>query len=293
MNRTQHAIAGSEHWTSKPDGARLFLWNKCVGDPKATKGTILFVHGSSMASQPTFDLQVPGLQRSVMTSLSQQGYAAYAVDLRGYGETRRDVTGWLTPKRSTADVVNVLSWVSQQHPNLPRPALLGWSRGGAVAMLAAQTMPQRVSALILFGFAYDPDQDFIDPPPPSRPLMLKNTAAAAASDFVSPKVTPKAVVDAFVAQALRADPITMDLKNDGEFNVLDPARVTVPTLVLFGEHDINVPIADGAKFFGRLASADKQMVELAGADHAAQLEDTHDAWIAAVVNFIARPSPRR
>ena len=31
------------------------------------------------------------------------------------------------------------------------------------------------------------------------------------------------------------------------------------------------------------------MVVLPGADHAAQLEDTHDAWIAAIVNFINRP----
>ena len=39
---------------------KLFLWEKCAGDPAKTVGTILFVHGSSMASQPTFDLQVPG-----------------------------------------------------------------------------------------------------------------------------------------------------------------------------------------------------------------------------------------
>ena len=79
--------------------------------------------------------------------------------------------------------------------------------------------------------------------------MAQNTAAAAASDFVSPAVTPRAVVEAFVAQALKSDPVADGLKNDGEFNVLDPARVTVPTLLLFGERDINVPADEGAKFF--------------------------------------------
>ena len=39
---------------------KLFLWNKCAVDPAEAQGTILFVHGSSMASQPTFDLHVPG-----------------------------------------------------------------------------------------------------------------------------------------------------------------------------------------------------------------------------------------
>ena len=35
-------------------------WRNAPGDAEADRGTILFVHGSSMASQPTFDLQVPG-----------------------------------------------------------------------------------------------------------------------------------------------------------------------------------------------------------------------------------------
>ena len=54
------AIRGEEHWTNKGDDVRLFLWEKYAGDPSGPAGTILFVHGSSMASQPTFDLQVPG-----------------------------------------------------------------------------------------------------------------------------------------------------------------------------------------------------------------------------------------
>ena len=53
----QVRLLGTEHWTSKGE-VKLFMWNKVAGDPAKTKGTILFVHGSSMASQPTFDLEV-------------------------------------------------------------------------------------------------------------------------------------------------------------------------------------------------------------------------------------------
>ena len=53
-------ITGQEHWTNKGSEVKLFLWEKCAGDPAKAVGTILFVHGSSMASTPTFDLQVPG-----------------------------------------------------------------------------------------------------------------------------------------------------------------------------------------------------------------------------------------
>ena len=52
-------MKGTEHWTRKGD-VKLFMWNKVAGDAATTKGTILFVHGSSMAGQPTFDLDVPG-----------------------------------------------------------------------------------------------------------------------------------------------------------------------------------------------------------------------------------------
>ncbi len=54
-----HAVAaGQEHWTKKGD-VKLFLWEK-PATVKPVRGTVLFVHGSSMASTPTFDLQVPG-----------------------------------------------------------------------------------------------------------------------------------------------------------------------------------------------------------------------------------------
>ena len=54
---------GVAHWTHK-GGVRLFLWEKQASPDVVSAGTILFVHGSSMASQPTFDLHVPGRPHS-------------------------------------------------------------------------------------------------------------------------------------------------------------------------------------------------------------------------------------
>ncbi len=281
---------GPERFTVMSDGHPMAVWAR---RPAAPKGTILLVHGRTWSSRPDFDLQVPGLQRSVMTSFAALGFAAYAVDLRGYGETPRDATGWMTPKRSAVDLVNVLAWIADRHPSLPRPVLVGWSRGAGLAGLAAVAAPARVSALVLFGFAFDPDLQFADLPATEKPMMDKNTAEAAASDFISPRITPPVVIQAFVEQALKADPVLVDLKNDAEYNAFKPAKLTVPTLVLFGDRDPGVPQEDAGKFFARIAAADKQMVVLPGADHAAHLEDTHDAWIAAVVNFINRPPARR
>src|SRR6187399_246463 len=279
-----------ERFTVQSDGHPIAVWGR---RPTAPIGAILLVHGRTWSSRPDFDLQVPGLQRSVLASFVAQGFAAYAMDLRGYGETPRDKTGWLTPLRAATDVGNVAAWVAAQHPSLPKPALVGWSRGGAIAAMAAQFSPARVSALVLFGFVFDPDLEFLDSVSPEKPQLSKNTEESAASDFVSPKVTPPAVIQAFIEQAMKADPVLMDLKNDAEFNALKPAKLTTPTLILYGERDGGVLPDDAGKFFARLAASDKQMVVLPGADHAAHLEDVHDAWIAAIVNFLNRPGPRR
>jgi alpha-beta hydrolase superfamily lysophospholipase len=72
-------MKGKEHWIKKKGDIRLFLWQKsAVG---AAKGTILFVHGSSMASQPTFDLQVPGrAHSSAMEWFAEQGFETWTMD---------------------------------------------------------------------------------------------------------------------------------------------------------------------------------------------------------------------
>ena len=83
-------VTGNEHWTTKKtaDGdVKLFLWEKFVGSPDG-KPAVLFVHGSSMASQPTFDLSVPGRpDSSVMDWFAERGFVCWCVDMEGYGRS--------------------------------------------------------------------------------------------------------------------------------------------------------------------------------------------------------------
>jgi pimeloyl-ACP methyl ester carboxylesterase len=272
------------------NGHSLAVWSRAPANPRAV---LVLVHGRTWSSRPDFDLQVPGLQRSVLTSLAAHGIAAYAVDLRGYGETPRDKTDFLTPKVAAQDVVTVIDWAAARHPTLPAPALFGWSLGGAVAHLAAQTPGLKLSSLILFGFTMEPGLDYeVIPPPPKAP-RTKTTRADALGDFISPQVTPPAVTAAFVAQALAADPVRMDWIKEEEFNALQPARLTMPTLILQGSRDPGVPADVTARFFQKIGAHQRQWTMLPGGDHAAQLEDTHAAFISAVVEFITRPGAAR
>lgn len=285
------APADPERLTVQSDGHPLAVWARRPAQPK---GAVLFVHGRTWSGRPDFDLQVPGLRRSVLQAFASQGFAAYAVDLRGYGATPRDSTNFLTPRRGAADISNVLAWIAKQHPSLPKATLVGWSRGAAMSGMVAVTTPGLLSNLVLFGFAFDPDLAFAELDESElKPDLAKNTKEAAASDFISPKVTPRAVIDAFVAQAMKADPILADLKNDGEFNDFKPALLGTPTLILFGSEDPGVSAIDAGKLLASMQVTDKQIVVLPGADHAAHIEDTHDAWVAAIINFITRPGARR
>jgi pimeloyl-ACP methyl ester carboxylesterase len=81
------AVSGKEHWTKKGE-VKLFLWQKPQASSGPKRGTVLFVHGSSMASQPTFDLKVPGRpDSSVMDWFAARGFDTWCMDHEGYGRS--------------------------------------------------------------------------------------------------------------------------------------------------------------------------------------------------------------
>jgi pimeloyl-ACP methyl ester carboxylesterase len=267
------------------DGHTLTLWAREVSRPK---GVVVLLHGRTWSALPDFDLHVPGEKRSVMVSLNEQGYSAFALDMRGYGKTPRDATGWLTPDRAARDVIGTLEWLARER-NIRQPVLLGWSMGSIVSQLAAQRRPELLSGLILFGYPRDPANPAPAQTVPVQPARSPNTKEAAASDFISPGVVSQKVVDAYVAAALSADPVRVDWNNPEQFAELDPAKVVTPTLVIHGERDPLAPIDAQSRLFTRLGTPDRQWVVLPGGDHAALVEDTHPAFIAAIVAFVARP----
>jgi len=269
------------------DGHGLVLWSKLPPQPK---GVILLLHGRTWSARPNFDLQVAGQPRSVLDALAHAGYAAYALDQRGYGASPRDASGWLEPERAVADLAATTALLRQRHPRLPPPVLVGYSQGALTALLAAQRAPQAYSAIVLYGFPADVDQPRPADPGTPRPARARTTAQAAAADFVVPGAAAEAVVQAYVSQALASDPVRVDWRHTEQF-AFQPAQVTTPTLLLHGAADGYVRGEALARLFTRLGTADRSWVVLPDADHAAHVEDAQPAWIAAIVDFIERPRP--
>ena len=266
--------------TIEHHGVTLALWEKPAVEPR---GAILLVHGRTWSSLPNFDLDVAGEDRSVMNAFVRAGYCAYALDLRGYGQSPRDASGWITPARAVADVHAALKWIAARDGR--RPALLGYSRGAQIAVLLAQREPRAVSALVLYGFP--PVNGASSPGDVSAPPRRPTTRAAAAEDFITPGAQPQAVVDAYAAQATAADPVRTDWRDESEL-VFDPAAIGVPTLLIYGENDPFRGAASG-KFFDALGTGDRSYVVLPRSDHAAHVEDSAPAWVHAIVGFLDRP----
>lgn len=273
----------------RADGHPLTVWSK--RPPTQARGAILLVHGRTWSSLPNFDLKVPGLRVSLMDALVARGYAAYAVDLRGYGGTPRDASGWLTPDRAERDVEAVLGWVAQREsrPGHPRrPALLGYSRGSQVAVLVAQRHPELLAALVLYGYP-QPAGGVRATATPAQPPRQRTTALAAGEDFITPAHTPPGVKDAYVKMATAMDTVRVDWKDESRFSAIDPRDVHVPTLMLDGERDPYANAAGHPAFFARLGTADRWWVVLPGVDHAAHLE-TQGAYVNALLSFLDRRS---
>ena len=275
--------------TVTADGHPIALWEK--SSSKATEA-ILLVHGRTWSAVPDFDLQVVGEDLSLMDGLVKEGYAVYAIDLRGYGDTPRDITEWSTPDRAAKDLAIILEWISHQKEWGFKPHLFGWSMGSTNSQLLAQRHPDLISSLTLFGYWFD-DDAIIPPDTAGYPLQkITNTAEAAASDFIVPGSISKKAIDAYVNLALKSDPVKVDWKNLDQYNELDPTKVTIPTLILQGEYDPIAPSERQIKLYTRLGTSHKQWISVPGGDHAAFMETPRAYFIHSLVSFLKSVSDK-
>lgn len=272
------------------DGHDLRLWALLPPGDARDHRSIVLVHGRTWSSLPDFDLRVgddPSL--SLMHALANQGFATYALDLRGYGGTTRDASGWAEPERAAEDLAAALAYVETAQGQAPD--LLGWSLGSLVAQLTVQRHPEAARSLILYGYPRDLDMRTPATDTPSEPAKQATTEAAARSDFVTEGTISEEAIAAYVKASLAADPVRVDWRAMQQFDALDAAQVGIPTLVIHGAGD---PIAKQlwqAKLFTRVTVGERQWVVIPNADHAAHLEQPQRFMRALLGFLIPEPAP--
>lgn len=275
--RAASSQAAPERWTVRGEGVDLRVWVRRPAKPRAA---ILFVHGRTWSGLPNFDLNVPGENVSVLKSFAARGFAAYAMDLPGYGETPRGASGLLSPSEAAADVRAVLAAIEAREK--VKPVLVGYSRGSQVAILTSATYPDSHSMLVLYGFG---GLGVAPQPGAAPPRRVPTTLSAAASDLLVKGAASPAVVEAYAQAAVKTNPIRMDWEREEVFTTVDPSRIKAPTLLLHGASDPYAVIERQAVVFAKLGTEARGWTVLAGSDHAAHVERTHDAWVSAIVDF--------
>ena len=148
---------GVEHWTRKKvkeGDIKLFLWEKKASTKVPHAGTIFFVHGSSMASQPTFDLHVPDRPySSAMDWFSDHGYDTWTMDNEGYGRSdkHRDINFDIS---NGADDLAAGSAYILEQTGATSLLMYGISSGALKAALFTERHPERVAKLALDAFVW-------------------------------------------------------------------------------------------------------------------------------------------
>jgi len=295
------AIAGREHWTRKGD-VRLFLWEKPAADGKGASGTVLFVHGSSMASQPTFDLQVPGRpDSSVMDWFAQRGFNTWCVDMEGYGRSDKSRDIYFDIANGADDLAAASEYITKT-TGANQFMVYGISSGALRAAMFAERHPERVSRLALDAFVWTGKGS---PTLAERAKKLDQWKAHKRRPidraFVHsifnrdhPGCAEGKVVEAFADAILALDdsvPTGTYLDMCARLPVVDPDKITSPTIVMRGQWDGIASMDDLLDFFNRLPNPDKQFAVMAGISHASFQQINYRMVYHILHSFFTQPEP--
>ena len=302
----QPAVSGREHWTEKRgahnEKVRLFLWQKppAAGTPK--RGTVLFVHGSSMASQPTFDLKVPGRpESSVMDYFAARGFDAWCMDHEGSGRSDKsrpincDIANGADDLAAGSEYVLATTGAGKL-------LVYGISSGALRAALFAQRHPERVARLALDAFVWTGEgsptladrrkrlPEFISRN--RRPIDRAFVQGIFARDH--PGTADEATVNAFAEAIIALDdsvPTGTYVDMCSRLPLVDPAKIAVPTIVMRGQWDGIAGVDDLLEFFKRLPNPDKQFTVMAGISHASFQQKNYLMVYHILLSFFSQPEP--
>ena len=278
------------------------MWRKAAHDADAPRGTVLFVHGSSMASQPTFDLQVPGRpDSSVMDWFAARGFDTWCLDNEGYGRSDKERAINFDIANGADDLAAASDYILGQ-TRARKLLVYGISSGALKAALFAERHPERVARLALDAFVWtgagSPTlaerkkrlPEFVAKH--RRPIDRAFVQSIFARDH--PGAADEATVSAFADAILALDdsvPTGTYVDMCSKLPLVDPARLGVPTIVMRGQFDGIAGMDDLIEFFKRLPNPDKQFCVMPGISHASFQQKNYLVVYHILHAFFSQPEP--
>jgi pimeloyl-ACP methyl ester carboxylesterase len=297
----QTNVVGAEHWTNKGD-VKLFLWNKCASAPAQSVGTILFVHGSSMASQPTFDLDVPGQpDSSVMDWFAKRGYDCWCVDMEGYGRSTKDRDNNAPISFGADDCYAAATYIRKLRGDR-RLLVYGISSGALRAALFAERHPDTVDRLALDATVWTGEgSPTLHERRKKLPEYQSKNRRPIDRAFVHsifnrdhPGTAEDRVIEAFADAILKLDssvPTGTYVDMCSKLPLVNPENIRAATLIMRGQWDGIAGFDDLIEFFKRLPNPDKHFAVMPGISHASFQQKNYMLVYHILLSFFAQPEP--
>jgi len=301
-------------------GIEIYVRNKRPADMTAFRPerTVVYVHGATYPSSTAFDLALDG--QSWMDYIASRGYDVYLLDLRGYGKSTRPKEMSEKPEANgvivrgdtaVKDIGSVVDFVLKRR-NIARTNLLGWSWGTTLMATYTTQNASKVERLVLYAPSWIRTTASLvqSGPGPLPAYRMVNRAQAKERWLTGVPEDKKATLipagwfeawaDATWAtdpEGAKVNPPVIRAPNgvlaDGaEFHsagkpYYDPARITVPTLLVHAEWDRDTPPYMAQTLFPLLVnSPGKRYVALAEGTHTIIMEKNRLKLFEAVQAFL-------
>jgi alpha-beta hydrolase superfamily lysophospholipase len=224
--------------------------------------------------------------------LAGRGYAIYALDLRGHGESEGERFFGDSFYEYVDDLSVFLQRVRDHEPEKPL-FLLGHSMGGAVAsMLVLDRRPENLRGLVLSAPALEPNDDV-------SPILIRLSG-------VIPRFFPRAPVTKVdvtalshlpqVIEAARKDPLSNERPAPARtgYELLRAMRsireraqdITLPLLIMHGTEDHLANPKGSERFFKLAGSQDKELKLYKGLYHEILNEAEWERVLEDIVNWL-------
>jgi pimeloyl-ACP methyl ester carboxylesterase len=225
----------------------------------------------------------------------------WAIDIHGYGHSDKTDKDWSDAHSAAADIAAAVAYINKTR-QVARINLLGWSAGSQRAGVYAMENEDSVAKLILYAPHWKGTAEYRSRAQKriengGKPLTQYrvNTADDARSDFIAGDLAQhpqfeEDVVEEYAREALQTDPQSPNsFIDNAHLPILDPARITVPTMIIHGERDFAAQEEDLLPFYSQLATHDKRYVLLPDGGHAVMLEKDYRRFQHEVLSFFDRP----
>jgi pimeloyl-ACP methyl ester carboxylesterase len=185
----------------------------------------------------------------------------------------------------------------------PRPLLVyGISSGALRAAMFAERHPEMVARVALDAMVWTGEgSPTLEQRRKKLPEFIGKNRRPMDKAFIHsvfdrdhPDTAERHVIEAFADAVVALDdsvPTGTYVDMCSRLPVVNPEKITVPTLIMRGEHDGIASMDDLLKFFAKLTTTDKQFTVMPGISHASFQQKNYMMVYHILASFFSQPAP--